>query len=55
MALIDSLSQTQLDRNNGATPRKYNGVSKLTNSLSKSQLDRNDGATPSKYLDNPPG
>ena len=54
MALIDSLSKTQLDRNDGATPPKYDGNSALANSLSSTQLDRNDGATPAKYLDNLP-
>lgn len=55
MALKDSLNKTQLDRNDGATPPKYNGKSALSNSLSSTQLDRNNGATPSKYSDNLPG
>lgn len=46
MALKDSLSKSNLDRNDGATPPNYT-PSNLTKSLSKTSLDRFDGMTPS--------
>lgn len=54
MALIDSLNKTQLDRNDGATPAKYEAGNALEKSLTVSQLDL-DGKTPEKYSDNLPG
>lgn len=54
MALIDSLTQSQLDRNNGKTPKKYEAGDVLVKSLTVSQLDL-DGKTPEKYSDNLPG
>jgi hypothetical protein len=54
MALKDSLTKSNLDRNDGKTPPNYTPGVILKNSLSNSLLDL-DGKTPSKYTDNLPG
>jgi len=54
MALKDSLTKSNLDRNDGKTPADYQPGNDLVKSLTVSTLDL-DGKTPEKYTDNLPG